>query len=1797
MAGVKPTVDSSSNRILWQFITGAGLLRPKELIYQELNKNKGRLVNGLLYYKPASGNPGDALKKERNLSGLQLEFTLKLSQFLGLDEVLSHDLFCAFLINDYRGSKKTLKHVLSHERHSQALILKIRDFFFTERLYLLRCLHYICVYVETDHPYKDAYADFLSSVQSDTEKLQNKILKQLDAICNQQPPSVEKNGVMMTEVSVLAWIMQNLKEQCELLELLFLLNKVYEMEAKTLCTFLELFKKQGFGMRQTYKHLVDESTVKYLKRISYLEMLVVLEAMDVENAMFCWTNNNYDDHVILRSSKDFQDVNNEVSKLGSDPVHSPILLGWTMVRHLYTDRDPEKKDAAEIHKMGNVALKLGVFRVLLDVLNTESFSNDTYLAALVQCQVYRLLNAVLSVFHEDTLGNSVLLYEVCSKLLRQPSVAEEVWQKDSALWLLYESTISYFPFEFTRFIKMSVDLASASSFSAGKVRDLLQDLSMYTEYLDNIQEKDLTVTHEPNVFMLNVDRKPYAAGDLTIYRGQRGQVLDQSAVSQRLAASLTGPLIRWETNYNGWMLLICEVQELLRQITLGAGMVEPAQVERVTLIMELIQEVVKVDADTAEDFTIFLSLCFQVVHRFSMLKPTPLDLLGKTMGCLMSAARYKPKEVWHQMKQTGLLPYLTENVDDIGEVLTGRGLHPGILGSIMAGTECPQGRYPLTLTVLTLALELVQSFSKEGLEEELQPCVLYILRDIFPQFRKWRYSDLVQRKKIGQQCLTLFNKILNLSAQQNKTKKVKTMASRPTLHEVCVYSLLFTEAGKALMEIVATGVDNVEAALVQQGSVTEGSGIDLIELIQLSLSLLNQLLLLRPPDLPLSPVEQALFWQPAGRQSQHVVATVAQYIYHRHNPKLPIMATRLLRHLAVMSPMSILACLGNDAEPIRDMYLTRLQAVSEDLRLKVAILELLSVCVETQPGLIEIFFDVQGQSTDSGEGKKDLKLGRSSCLQTLLTLMEVNKQNTYMCHPELLCACLDLVHSLWHGRRETAMEVLRAKQSFWASVTAPLKREVTEVHEESDFPLRLTEMRIAAFAFRILAQEIYTVTGTSLDTQLKSCLKDLGKDDWFIYWSKFIKQSLMAEQSQEKPIHGMLENPVILLLKAWRSFLIVTSKFKLLDELQVTDIKKEHIIHHLLEGLLAQFSGELSSLNMKIATILAALYFMLLRSWIGSISKPVAILVSLRGAAELTNSVSETLIPSVQIGLIGALNLLLQRARGELSSSAKIPPPTVATLLPVVCPMLPHSTRQLPSPAELAKTRHDEETTGKGRSDNLAESKLMLQVTLCSLLTEIIEATDPQLWLPSLQKHCVLAALLVSLEDYMKAKQSMPYIHSGLLLLTAIAEKEKGAAVLTMSDFTAHTCLAVGSLYSKEEMFATHVLSSKASAGTSGSSISWYGLYCMSVNLYTLLLHKLGFSFLDDALNFLGAHQDRMQQSLDLAQQTLLEPAMIEAECTCLFLHQMALYRRQWRLHLPQVMAKLLMSLLNMLQTFISLLIRPRYLQHLLEHGKDGDKGRYPLQSSPLLHHQTSTEDIEQPSAQLLQTENSMMKILGKSFAVLRHFTPDLCLALLDQSMDMCEFEPLVDLGFSTPSVDHQSPLTFGSLISCVSACLRQLSKVDAKLHSPHKVLSPHRRLSRTVSVSETQTQTSRSLLLFIMENCLTLTLSQACRNLREPALPQREKQFLKRELSTELNSFLVSLARHLRRGTPGSPGDKSVFNSPHAGSVSTLNTSSATNVSAQQSLSRSQSQTCFSSSNDQQFFRLVQEFVKKVLR
>jgi len=86
--------------------------------------------------------------------------------------------------------------------------------------------------------------------------------------------------------------------------------------------------------------------------------------------------------------------------------------------------------------------------------------------------------------------------------------------------------------------------------------------------------------------------------------------------------------------------------------------------------------------------------------------------------------------------------------------------------------------------------------------------------------------------------------------------------------------------------------------------------------------------------------------------------------------------------LLQVAPMSVYACLGSDAAAIRDAFLTRLQSKIEDMRIKVMILEFLTVAVETQPGLIELFLNLEVK--DGSDGSKVERLTFAWRFTTLL---------------------------------------------------------------------------------------------------------------------------------------------------------------------------------------------------------------------------------------------------------------------------------------------------------------------------------------------------------------------------------------------------------------------------------------------------------------------------------------------------------------------------------------------------------------------------------------------------------------------------------------------------------------------------------------------------------------------------------------------------------------------------------------------------------------------------------------------
>lgn len=148
--------------------------------------------------------------------------------------------------------------------------------------------------------------------------------------------------------------------------------------------------------------------------------------------------------------------------------------------------------------------------------------------------------------------------------------------------------------------------------------------------------------------------------------------------------------------------------------------------------------------------------------------------------------------------------------------------------------------------------------------------------------------------------------------------------------------------------------------------------------------------------------------------------------------------------------MSIYACLGSDAAAIRDAFLTRLQSKTEDMRIKVMILEFLTVAVETQPGLIELFLNLEAK--DGSEGSKvsqllgdpkvrprcerftfslfrrqEFLLGEWSCLHVVLELIDSKQQGKYWCPPLLHRSALSFLLALWQDRRDSAISVLRKK--------------------------------------------------------------------------------------------------------------------------------------------------------------------------------------------------------------------------------------------------------------------------------------------------------------------------------------------------------------------------------------------------------------------------------------------------------------------------------------------------------------------------------------------------------------------------------------------------------------------------------------------------------------------------------------------------------------------------------------------------------------------------------------------------
>lgn len=301
----------------------------------------------------------------------------------------------------------------------------------------------------------------------------------------------------------------------------------------------------------------------------------------------------------------------------------------------------------------------------------------------------------------------------------------------------------------------------------------------------------------------------------------------------------------------------------------------------------------------------------------------PLNLLASSLRALSVLATRNPRFIWDRLTETGLFPHFVGRsaLGSTAPRADEADLGPGIVGALLAQQECVNGEYPLTTAFLDLLQTCVKKRDPdEQLQRSAAASISYLARDVFPSFRQWRFSSATERELFGQTMLSLFKTFLREE-------------ERSAMKELVCSALILPAPLQTLLNLIGTGDRTVRALLEAQSSWESGVGVELSRLVNLAMTVFEKLLILASSIEALSSRLEDISHllcsppvAPVGAPGQpHFLLTLAHYIYHAQSCELPVSAMRLLGTVAGLFPMSLLACMGGDAEAIRDILIYRLE--------------------------------------------------------------------------------------------------------------------------------------------------------------------------------------------------------------------------------------------------------------------------------------------------------------------------------------------------------------------------------------------------------------------------------------------------------------------------------------------------------------------------------------------------------------------------------------------------------------------------------------------------------------------------------------------------------------------------------------------------------------------------------------------------------------------------------------------------------------------------------------------------------
>ncbi|XP_057314860.1 nucleoporin NUP188-like [Hydractinia symbiolongicarpus] len=1708
-----------STRELWNVISGRSSLSDPTSIGEELNRFKPLLENGIDFYK--TPNPSSLNKLKSTESVKRKEFILKLSQFLDLDEWQTHELFQNYLRIDFRGSGPQLQAILKHDAQLDGFLLKVLEFYMKERSYLLRCIKYLISYWQDETClYREEFAKVVDDLAN--KNFIQKIIKQLKEkfrhLANHA--GIKGNAVAQGEFT-----RQYILEQCHLVEIVFLYYKDFEMPLELFLDLANFFRCQHFGVSQVNRKFMTPNTQHLIERFGYISSLVLLEGLDLELLRKSFGEDESSDvkeHHILKNN--FWKKVDELLYSWDDVAHQgPVLMAWTVFRHVCLPQQQQ-----QLTKMfGDAAIRCNVINYLHNLLLYPLFEkkNDP-LAGLVKSFVYILMSLMLTIFHEDTLGDYQTLISISCKILSEPSLSLVFLSQDQAggLGLLLNSTKKRFPYQVTPYIRLLASLCTSEE-SADMVFEMLEKQNTLTELFGKNNVSEIEACE--NMWKRKIERIiiKYQSDSITLDAGVYGKLF---AYKQDIR------LIRWTYSYSGWLYLMLQLNGIIDNPMTHTTDAGEDGLLVAKCIVEITSEMLQHDPNKIEDLEAIIASVVKMIRRVSQLKTPPVELLASCLKCLQFVSQQLPLEIWTQLSHTKFLP---SHNTSILQTTTSSHLHlaTGFYGVLLNQLEMTSGDFAVTREYLGFVLQCLNGLSLceakkdqalNKLQFDVAVNIVFIIKEVFANFGKWRFATVEDKERIGLRCLEIFHLILSPAFNDFTSDNDR---NAPSLKSLVLEGLLYHNAGESLLSIVSVGVDTLEEMLTS--SVSQMSNI--IQLVKLSFAVINRLLYERKRSEDVSPLEDAFRLQYVTQVSEldfiqttekvTLLSLIAKFIYHREDPKLPTLAVIVLRLLVAKFPLILTACFGESLEGIRNAFVNRLNGRVEALRLKVAIIEFLTTCVETQPGIIESFTQIS-----QGKDKKNT-IGKFSCLLPILDVLQDKQQIDI-----LTSSALEFLAAIWMNRYDVAMTLVKKSKDFWDIVINPL-------YELPKLKASKWILEVTSHILNIVAYEAYYVKSDQFDEELDKKLRSLSDGKSYSCITHFLLPNTKINPSSQ-----------LLLVKSWRMFLCVMSKTQ--ESTSGLEDTVDQIFHDLIKAIEAWLPVESVKLKRDMMVELSHLCWMLCHKWKRLISNQRSVLASLDRILRECESVDKVLHTQIQQHLYLLAVVILQDYSSDDVTTAQNEFISMATL---VCKWL-----------QFDGCLHF--------GDPVTEKQdLSTHVVSMSLLNELLRCVSPaSAFVNVLKENGVVYGLLNTVDICIQRKTNLDYVAVVLSFLLDCAQVPETAEHLIHSGVGNFLSLSVKKIY----------LDSTDQVDANQEQL--FRIWSLVVGITSRLLKVSKFAFLQSSIDFIGTHKETIFQSMNLITQLVMGDNLQTAEQLSALCYELAIYQNDISFALPEVFQNIKHGIAQMVRTSVALLARQKLLSHLVE-CKAGDNIEHIINRtktpSPTSFRSDSAKSgvnsdvLEQLSPHVELAHNRLINILCNSVGTLRRLTPNVVESILDEGMDIDSFSPLIDLSFQSPSLDAEPPPSFGTLVSCLSTCLKMIKRMS---QCDSDRTTPDRDFIQSLTTDD---ERRRSILWFIIDNALIVLISQASCYLRHPSIEARQKQFLKRELGSELSNFLHAVQRfRSRRGIPPSP-----ISSDKLGS----------SMSATYRRSPSKLSTSFSEEEENSLLKLIDVYTKNLLR